>query len=387
MAKKSNSEEAVKTDGQSSFIKKIMAASEKFDKDLTKFSSTLDNNTYGNIDEYIDTGSYALNRLITGSIYKGIPRGRVIGLAGTPGVGKSYLCGQVIKNAQEMGYTILFYDSENAITRDFLGRIGCDPSKIVYFPIDGIEQFKNHMIRTTKEALEASPDQKIMVVLDSYGNLSSAKEMNDIELGKENGDMGQRQKAGGAMLREATRHCGHYRIPFIFTNHVYKDVASAPNPMYAKTIMSGGQKATYMSSAVVFLTKKAEKDENTKEITGNFITCKTDKNRLAPEGKSIEMYLSFKSGPNKYYGLLETAVEAGLATEINSKTYSFPHVEEGKNIKLHEIYGKRKLEVFTKDFLDKIDEYCQKHYTYASATNGQVDFDDDIVINDDEEKD
>ena len=171
-------------------IKELMVLSKKVDKDLSKYTSTLDNNCYSNIEEYIDTGSYMLNRLITGSIYNGIPRGRVFGLAGESGVGKSYMCGQLIKKAQEDGYLVLVYDSENAINSEFLSRIGCDTSEIVYVPIDGIEQFRNHVINTLKPILTENPEQKILVVLDSYGNLSCAKELRDLEDNKDNSDMG-----------------------------------------------------------------------------------------------------------------------------------------------------------------------------------------------------
>jgi recombination protein RecA len=358
------------------FVKKILAQSMKVDKDMSKYASTLDNNIYGNINEYIDTGSYALNRLITGSIFNGIPRGRVIGFAGAPSTGKSFICGQIIKNAQEMGYTIMLYDSENAITKDFLGRIGCKVENIIYFAVDGMEQFRNHMINTTKAVLEENPDEKILVVLDSYGNLSCAKEINDVEAGKENSDMGARAKAGKSMLKETTRHCGKYQIPMIFTNHTYKDTSSSPNPMYAKSVQSGGQQPTYMSSAVVFMSKKAEKNEETKETTGNFLHCKTEKNRLAPEGKTIDMYLSFKTGPNRYYGLIDTAVKAGLAEEVNSKTYKFPHIDEGKQIKISEIYGSRRKEVFSEEFLKKLDEYCKANYMYSTSTDDNMSFGD-----------
>lgn len=358
-----------KTDSND-FVAKILAQSLKVDKELTKYASRLSESNYGNIDEYIDTGSYALNRLITGSIYKGIPRGRVVSFCGEPSCGKSYLCGQIIKNAQISGYTVVVYDSESAIDSDFLTRIGCDTSKIVRYSIDYMEQFKNHVINTYKPLLDEHPEQKILIVLDSYGNLSCAKDINDIEAGKENSDFGTRAKAGKSMLRECTRFCGKYKIPLIFTNHVYKDTASAPNPMYAKKVQSGGQQPTYMSSAVVFMSKKANKNDD-KKVIGNFLSCTSEKNRLAPEKKTVEMYLSFKTGPNKYYGLLEMAVEAGLATEVNSKTIILPHVSD-KGLKIFDIYGKLREQVFTKEFLDKLDDYCVKNYTYSSATEKEL---------------
>jgi len=355
-------------------IKELLTQSKKVDKALGKYSSTLDNNCYCNIDEYIDTGSFMLNRLITGSIYKGIPRGRVYGFAGESGVGKSFLCGQLIRRAQEEDYLVLVYDSENAISSDFLERIGCKTDEILYFPVDGIEQFRNHVINTLQPILEENPEQKVLIVLDSYGNLSCAKEMNDIEQKKDAADMGQRAKAGGQMFRAITKFCGKYGVTMVYTNHVYKDTASATNPMYAKNKQSGGNKATYMSTGVIFLGKSAEKDSD-KNVTGNFLRAKSEKNRLVPEGKMVEMYLSFKNGPNRYYGLMEQAVEAGVAKQgSNSKNFIVPHVSD-KQIHIAKIYSERRDEVFTKEFLDKIDEYCMNNYKYSSIN------DEDTYIN------
>ena len=98
-----------------------------------------------------------------------------------------------------MGYTVVVYDSENAIDRDFMARIGVDTDSLLYFPIDVIEDFRNHAINTCKQFLDENPEEKIMIVLDSFGNLSCAKEKRDVEAGKDNSDMGQRAKAGASI--------------------------------------------------------------------------------------------------------------------------------------------------------------------------------------------
>jgi RecA/RadA recombinase len=152
-------------------VKKFLSISKKVDKNISEYGSSLKESIFSNIDEYIDTGSYSLNRLITGDIYKGIPRGRVIALAGDSGVGKSFVTGMVIKHAQQMGYTVVYYDSENAVDNDFMARIGVDTDAMLYFPIDVIEDFRNHAINTCKEFLDQNPEEKIFIVLDSFGNM------------------------------------------------------------------------------------------------------------------------------------------------------------------------------------------------------------------------
>lgn len=341
---------------------KFMTISKKVNKEITEYGSTLDSSIYSNIDEYIDTGSYSLNRLITGDIYKGIPRGRAVALAGESGVGKSFITGMIIKNAQSMGYLVVVYDSENAIDSAFMERIGVKTDEMLYFPIDIIEDFRNHAINTCKQLMDENPETKIMIVLDSLGNLSCAKEKRDLELGKDNSDMGARAKAGKSMLKEMTHFCGKYRVPFIFTNHTYKDVSSAPNPMYAKDIQGGGRQATYMASVVIMLKRKIDKDETSKQKIGNIIICRSEKNRLCKDEQKIEIYLSFANGPNKYYGLLDDAIESGVLTQVNSKNFVINDIDE--KVRINKLFNKK---IFTEERLNKINEFCKNKYMYATV--------------------
>lgn len=345
----------------SDMISDFLGMSKKVDKNITSYASTLSESHVSNIEEYIDTGSYALNRLITGDIYKGIPKGRLVGFAGPSGVGKSFTIGRIIANAQEMGYLTIFFDSENAIDGEFMENLGADPKKIAYFPITTYQELRNHAMNTIDMFKEKYPNQKIMIVLDSFGNMSSEKEMSDIESKKTNADMGERAKVGGQMMTQMTKFCGKHGIPFLFTAHSYKDTASAPNPMYAKTIMSGGQRAMYMSSAVIMLSKKHDKDDKTKAVKGNIMIAKSDKNRLCKDQEKVECYISYESGPNKYYGLEKDCVEAGLFEQVDSKNFIVKHLGD-KKVRINKLFNST---VFTPELLDELNEYCIKKYRYT----------------------
>lgn len=351
-------------------LKELIAITKK-NKDLGKYASTLDNSIYSNIDEWISTGSYALNGLISGDLFKGIPRGRVFGFGGPSGAGKSFLCGRIIANAQEMGYLTIILDSENAISSEFLSNVGCNTEEILYVPVDTHQEVRNYIMNDVVQWLENDPDAKLLLVLDSFGNLSSEKENEDIRKKKTNADMGEQAKAGKSMMRAITKASAKTRVPVLYTNHVYVE-----NPMFGAPITHhrGGQSGIYMSSGICNLTKKIEKDETTKQTTGNFFIAYSDKNRLNRDKRSTELYVSQTKGPNKYYGLLPYAIEAGLIKEINSK--NFEVVETGEKIRINNLYTSK---VFTEDFLVKLNEWYKNKFKYASVVDDGLD---DIEMSD-----
>jgi RecA/RadA recombinase len=339
----------------------FMGMSKKVDKNITSYGSTLKDSFVSNIDEWIDTGSYALNRLISGNIYKGVPKGRIVAFSGPSGTGKSFTIGRIIANAQKLGYLPIFYDSENAVDSEFLENLGVNTENMLYFPVTTFQELRNHAMVTIEEFKVKYPGQKVMLILDSFSNLSSAKEMKDTMVDKKtNSDMGERAKAGGQMMTMMNKFCGKHGIPFLFSAHSYKDTASAPQPQYAKTIMSGGQRGTYISSAVIMLTKKHDKDKTTKEVKGNIMVARSEKNRLCKDQKKVECYISFESGPNKYYGLEHDCVEAGLFTKVDSLNFIVKHLDQ--KIRINKLFNSK---VFTKELLDELNEFCIKKYRYA----------------------
>jgi RecA/RadA recombinase len=360
-----------------------------FDDDFDNFAKKsdesviggrIDSAQFGQIDHYIDTGSYALNRLISGSIYGGIPNNKVVGFIGKSSTGKSFVCGRIIKNAIKMGYRIVHLNTEEDTFVQVMENMGVDLTKVRTYEMTTITQCKNWVINTLGSVKEKHPDAKIMVVLDSYGNLNSSKEINDTAEGKSAQDMGLKAKEGKQLFSQLTKFCGRKKIPFIYTNHIYEQPPANPKaPPVIK--QSGGEAPTYMASAVVFMRKLAEKDKTTKEITANKIFCRTEKNRLCKEGATAEMYLSMTTGPNKYYGLMEDAIEAGLI-DNSSSGYYIPTLEgphQGKKLREKQVYAYKK-EIYTEEFLNKLDEYCQRVYKFPKVTD--EDDEEEIVLDD-----
>ena len=371
MAKKKN-EENSKPDLKAAASKFLSISKSKF-KDMSKYGSVLSESIYSEILEYIDTGSYALNRLISGSIYGGIPAGRVVSFYGDSGVGKSFAIGQAIRDAQEKGYLVIFYDTENAITKTFMENIGVDSSTMIYQPLDTVADFKNHVIHTVTDLKKEMPNQKIMIALDSMGNLSCEQEKGFIEKKTGQVTQGGREREIKSMLKELTKFCGLHQIPLVFTNHSMKPQDTAMAPQYVKDKQGGGKQATYMASATILMTKKKlkaddastedKKNADGNKKVGNILVCESTKNRLCPEEEKIDIYLSFKTGPNRFYGLAEDAVSSGAFEKVNERNFIVKHLD--KKIHIAKLYNK---EVFTKDVLDQIDEYCKKTYVYSSLT-------------------
>jgi RecA/RadA recombinase len=352
----------------------LSISKDKF-KDLSKYGSTMASSIYGEIPEYIDTGSYALNRLITGSIFGGLPAGRVVSFAGDSSTGKSFSIGLAIRDAQKKGYLVIYYDSENAATKNFMENIGVDTESMIYFPIDEISDLKNHVIHTVTELKKQLPDQKVFIALDSLGNMSCAQEKGFIEKKSDSVTQGGREREVKSMLKELTKFCGKYHIPFVFTNHVMKPQDTGMMPQYVKNVQGGGKQAQYMASAVIMMTRKKLKAEDAlgndgkgaeddKKKVGNILTCESDKNRLCPEGERIEIYLSFRTGLNRYYGLADDAVKAGCFQKKNENNY----IVNGKQVHVSKLYTK---EVFTEEVLKQIDEYCKATYRYSSVQHNE----------------
>jgi RecA/RadA recombinase len=371
--------------------KKGNVAQDSFDDDFDSFAKKADDSViggkidsaqFGKIDHYIDTGSYALNRLISGSIFGGIPNNKVIGFIGKSSTGKSFVCGRIIKNAIKMGYRIVHLNTEEDTFVQVMENMGCDMSKVRTYAMTTITQTKNWLINTLGPLKEKHPDVKVLVVLDSYAGLNSSKEINDTLEGKSAQDMGLRAKEGKQLFSQLTKFCGRNSIPFIYTNHIYEQPPANPKaPPVIK--QSGGEAPTYMASAVVFMRKLAEKDLNTKEITANKIYCRTEKNRLCKEGATADLYLSMTTGPNRYYGLLEDAVEAKLL-DGSSSGYYIPLLEgphQGKKLRESQIFKYSK-EIFTQEFLEKLDEYCKKVYLFPKVSDDSESVVDDVIETD-----
>lgn len=311
-------------------------------KELNKLNDNVPQATFlseeaiSNVKEWISTGNYALNGILSGNLRGGIPEGRVVGFAGPSGVGKTFFLCKIMKNAMKMGYQPFYFDSEGAVDNEFVSRMGIDISKVLHFPVGVVEDVQIRMkklldgivennkkideINKVRAANGEEPVQRLKCIffLDSLGNLHTQKEETDTDSGKVVADMGTRAKVMGSFLRLITAKAAAAKVPIIFSNHTYDNPASL-YPTLVKN-QSGGSKVLYMASQLVQLSQALDKVADNKDeersalsdrTVGRRIHALTTKNRFRVDELEIDMTLNYKTGLDPYSGLLDLATRVG----------------------------------------------------------------------------
>ena len=285
---------------------------------LNSNAAFLDGNSLSTVSEWIDTGSYALNAIISGSLYGGIPMGRLTAFVGPESCGKTLMANKIMANAQKKGMYVAYFDTEGALDEATAKRLGCNTAKIKHVPSEITEHCRNEIVQFLDTIVQNKLQGKVLIVIDSLGNLITAQEKKKIEEGSETLDMGNRSKQLKSLMRAVTHAAAKANCPVVFTNHIYED----PSQLHPTAIkkQAGGSGPLYMSSVIVQMAKKTEraedsknKDSNTettlisKGINGATLRALTTKNRFVTPFLEIEMYLNFRTGLNKFSGLLEMA--------------------------------------------------------------------------------
>lgn len=306
---------------------------------------------------FIDTGSYALNALLSGSIHGGLANNRITCLAGEQATGKTFFALGICKNFLDANpdAMVLYFDTENAINSDMVEDRGIDSNRIAIVPVLTIEEFKTQALKIVNAYLEEEEAKRkpILMVLDSLGMLSTEKEMNDTAEGKNVRDMTKAQLVKGA-FRVLTAKLGKAQIPLLITNHTYQVVGA-----YVPTKdLSGGSGVKYAASTILFLSKK--KDKTDEGVVGNFITCKNYKNRFAKENMEVETRLNYETGLSRYHGLAELAVEYGIFKSVSTRI----ELPDGSKVFMKNI-NDEPAKYFTEDILKQLDERIQKEFKYG----------------------
>ena len=312
----------------------------------------------GDVDSFIDTGSYSFNALLSGSIYGGLPNNRITAIAGEAATGKTFFALGIVKSFldkdKEAG--VIYFESENAISKDMIETRGVDSSRIVVMPVATVQEFRAQSIKVIEKYLEQPEASRkpMMFVLDSLGMLSTTKEMEDTAAGKETRDM-TRSQIVKSTFRVLTLKLGQAGVPMIMTNHTYDVIGS----MFPQKEMGGGSGLKYAASSIIYLGKRKEKDGT--EVVGNIIHCKNYKSRITKENAQIDVRLSYKQGLDRHYGLLELGEECGVFKKVSTR-YEMPDGSKvfGKNI------NDNPEKYFTKEVLDKIDETAKRKFLYGS---------------------
>lgn len=322
----------------------------------------------GDVTGFIGTGSYSLNALLSGSIYGGLPANKVTALAGEPSTGKTFYAINIVRQFlrdNDTGF-VFYFESESAISKQMLTDRGIDTKRVAVVPVATIQEFRTQAVKILDKYIEDKEKKDrppMLFVLDSLGNLSTDKEMQDIADGKDTRDMTRAQLVRGA-FRVLTLKLGKAKVPLIVTNHVYDVVGS-----YVPTKkMGGGSGLEYAASTILFLSKKKDKDKDG-GVSGAIITANLKKARLTIENKKVETLLDYADGLDPYYGLLDLAEKFEIFKKVSNK-YELPDGTKA----FESVILKDPEKYFTEEVLAAIDEKCKDEFLYGKsnvATDGE----------------
>lgn len=316
--------------------------------------------TAGDVCGWVDSGSYALNALLSGSLYGGFPGNKIVGIGADSGTGKTFFALGTLKNFLDQNLTGIgiILESESAITKKMMVDRGIDVKRVIILPVATVEAMRNQALKIVEnhEKIPVKDRVPLFFILDSLGMLSTEKEMTDTVEGKNTKDMTRAGLLKGA-FRVLTLRLGRANIPFIVTNHTYDDVGGGP---YASKKQSGGSGLIYASSSILGLSKAKEKDAKTNEVYGVILTVTNIKSRLTRENLKIKCMVRYDTGLDRYYYLAELAEQAGVFKKVSTK-YQMP---DGTTAFEKHIY-KNPEKFFTPEVLAKIEEYVQAKFTYG----------------------
>ena len=284
--------------------------------DISKFRKTITKSIDGlgigfnDPTDWVSTGNFALNYLVSGDFNKGVPLGKVTVFAGESGSGKSYFCSaNIVKAAQEQGIFVVLVDSENALDEAWLQALDVDTSeeKLLKLNMSMIDDVARTVSEFMKEYRDMAEEErpKVLFVIDSLGMLLTPTDVDQFQKGDMKGDMGRKPKALTALVRNTVNMIGSLNVGLVCTNHTY-----ASQDMFdPDDKISGGQGFVYASSIVVAMKKmKLKEDEagnKISEVRGIRAGCKVMKTRYAKPFEGVQVKIPYETGMNPYSGLIE----------------------------------------------------------------------------------
>jgi recombination protein RecA len=316
----------------------------KFRKDITK---SIEGMSIGFSDptDWISTGNYALNYLISGDFNKGIPLGKVTVFAGESGAGKSYICsGNVIRNAQEQGIFVILIDTENALDESWLKDLGVDTSedkllKLNMAMINDVSKTISTFMKDYK-TLPMEDRPKVLFVVDSLGMLMTDIQVEQFDKGDNKGDFGHKPRQLKTLVTNCVNMFGSNNVGLIATNHSYE----SQDPYSPDPKISGGSGFVYASSIVVAMKKLKLKldDEGNKvtDVLGIRAGCKIMKTRYAKPFEDIEIQIPYETGMNPYSGFFDLLEKRNMIkkegnrycyTDLNGEVHKYFRKEWAKN--------------------------------------------------------
>ncbi len=340
----------------------------KFRKDLTKSIQGMSSG-FNDPTDWVSTGSYALNYLISGDFHKGVPLGKVTVFAGESGAGKSYFAaGNIVRHAQEQGIYVVLIDSENALDQAWLEALGvdCDESKLLKLSMSMIDDVAKTIstFMTDYKAMDEEDRPKVMFVIDSLGMLLTPTDVDQFNKGDMKGDMGRKPKALTSLVRNTVNMIGAHNVGLVCTNHTY-----ASQDMFdPDDKISGGQGFIYASSIVVAMKKmklKEDADGNKiSQVMGIRAGCKVMKTRYAKPFEGVQVKIPYETGMNPHSGIVELFEAKGVIEK------------QGNRLKYVSTTGEEILEYrknWTGDLLDTVmSDYVLKEQSLVNTSEAEL---------------
>lgn len=355
-------------------------------------SESIDKSSYANVTDYLDSGSMAINRVLTGDISKGFGVGRIHTLFGLSQSGKSLIASNVIINAlkQNKVDVVYIFDSEGGVLIDVFKKAGVDMSKIQHIPVASIEQCSVKMLATYdmlvqahKEYLddpEHNDDIRALCILDSYGALAADKLVTDaVKKDQMVQDMGLGAKLKNNLMRGLMMRVVQSNATLIVINHEYQD----PAAMFSSKIhnMAGGKGIEFASHTILQCEKLLVKSSDTEFLTGletdsdtngfykgNKMKFFTVKNRIVKPCFTATVYVDFNTGIAKYDGLIEDAVEYGFLEQVRGgylcKSYSDKRITYKELVSNSAIWD---------TFINEFNVESIKRMGYSNTTTDEID--------------
>jgi len=330
--------------------------------------------------DWISTGNFALNYLLSGDFRRGIPLGKVSVFAGESGAGKSYIVsGNIVKSAQEQGIFVVLIDSENALDEKWLHALGVETTddkilKLNMAMIDDVAKTISTFMDDYK-SMNEEDRPKVLFVVDSLGMLMSPTEVNQFEAGDMKGDMGRKAKALKALVTNCVNMFGSYNVGMVVTNHTY-----ASQDMFdPDDKISGGSGFIYASSMVVAMKKlklKEDADGNkTSTVNGIRAACKVMKTRYAKPFEGVQVKIPYETGMDPYSGMFDLLEAKGLL-EKQGNRYKYMSSTGEETLEYRKNWTGDKLEMIMADLPAKEEQMVN----IANATEEVVDHDEEPVI-------
>ena len=356
--------------------------------------------------DYLSTGNYAINRVLTGDIHKGFPVGRISCIAGASQSGKSLLVANTIIEAikNDKVDTVYIFDSEGGVLVDYFKKHGVDMSKIQHIPVISLEECAVKMLNTYdtlvkakqeyKDDPENNDDIRALCVLDSIGALSSDKLINDaVKKDTMVADMGSSAKLRNNLMRGLMMRVPMSGATLLIVNHIYDDPSGGMFGVSKIKQMGGGKGLEYSSHVILqcekLLVKANNADymtglENGDEDEGNFykgnrLRFFVVKNRIAKPAFQATVYLDFDNGYNKWDGLIEDSIRFGYIQEVRGgyvvPSYSDKRVTHKELITNDAIFN---------SFIEKFNEKSIEKMSYSSAVSQELDKIDEEIANEEQ---